>query len=79
MEFGMKKCAMLIRKSAKMQIREGVELPNQQRIRTLREKENCKYLGILEVDMIKQVEIKENISKEYLKRTRKLFEIKLCN
>ena len=39
---------------------EGIELPNQKmnkKIRTLREKENYKYSGILKVDMIKQAEI----------------------
>ena len=38
-------------------------LPNQDKIRTLREKETYKYLGILEVDTIKQVEMKEKIKK----------------
>ena len=38
---------------------EGIELPNQENIRMLREKETYKYLGILEVDTIKQVEMKE--------------------
>ena len=33
---------------------EGRGLPNQESIRTLGEKENYKYLGILEVDIIKQ-------------------------
>ena len=39
----------------------GIELPNQEKIRMLREKETYKYLGILEVDTIKQVEMKEKI------------------
>ena len=49
-EFG-----MLIIKSGKMQIKEGIEFPNQKRFRTLGEKENNKYLGILKVDGIKQL------------------------
>ena len=37
-----------------------------------------KYLGILEMDTIKQAEMKEKkIRKEYLRRTRKLLETKL--
>ena len=36
-----------------------------------------KYLGILEADTIKQVEMKNKIQKEYLRRTRKLLETKL--
>ena len=56
-----------------------MELPNHNKIRTLREKETYKYLGILEADTIKQVGMKEKIKKEYLKRTRKLLETKLYN
>ena len=40
-------------KSDKRHITEGVELPNQKIIRTLGEKDNYKYLGILEADTIK--------------------------
>ena len=42
MEFGIEKCAMLIVKNEKREIREVVELPNQERIRMLGEKENYK-------------------------------------
>ena len=42
---------------------EGIEVPNQKRIRALGEKENYKYLRILEADSIKQAEIKEKIRK----------------
>ena len=38
---------------------EGIELSNQENIRTLGEKETYKFLGILEAGNIKQVEIKE--------------------
>ena len=41
---------MLIMKSGKRQILEGIELLNHERVRTLKEKENYKYLGILETD-----------------------------
>ena len=43
----------------------------------IRRKETYKYLGILEAYTIKQVEMKDRIQKEYLKRTRKLLETKL--
>ena len=36
----------------------------------LGEKENHTYLGILEVDIIKQVEMKEKIRKEYFRWTK---------
>ena len=64
-------------KNGKRHMTEGMELPNQEKIRTHGEKEVYKYLGILEADIIKQVEMKEKIKKEYLRRTRKLFETKL--
>ena len=58
MEFGIKKCAILLMKSRKAQ--EGIELWNQKSIKTLVEEEN---LGILETDTIKQAEIKgKNVS-----------------
>ena len=55
----------------------GMKLTNQEKIRTLGEKEIYKYLEILEADTIKQVEMKEKIMKECLRRTRKLLETNL--
>ena len=55
MEYGREKWAMLVMKSRKRHITEGMELPNQEKIRTLREKETYKYLGMLE-DTIKQMD-----------------------
>ena len=43
------------------------------------EKEIYKHLSILEANTIKQVEMKEKIQKECLRRTRKLLKIKLCS
>ena len=76
MESGIEKCAMLVMKSVKRHLTDGMELANQDKIRTLGEKETYKYLGILEADTIK-VELKEKIKKKYLRRTRKLLETKL--
>ena len=56
---------------------EGIELPNQEKIRTPGEKETYKYFRILEADTIKGVETKEKIKKDYLRRTRKLLETKV--
>ena len=58
MELALKKYAVLVRKSSKQYIKEGVKLPNEENFRTLEEKETYKYFGILETDTIKQVEIK---------------------
>ena len=77
MEFGIEKCTMLVMKSGKRHLTEGTELPNQYNIKTLAENETYKYLGILEADTIKQVEMKVEIQKEYHRRTRKLLETKL--
>ena len=76
MEFIEEKYAMGITRGRKKQVTEGIELPNQERIRRLGRKENYKYFGILEAVTIKQVEMKEKNWKEYLGWTRKL-EIKL--
>ena len=46
-------------KSGKRHRTDGMELPNQEKIKTLGEKETYKYFGILEADTIKYVEMKE--------------------
>ena len=66
MEFGIEKCAMLVMKSGKRHLMDGMELPNQDKIRTLGEKETYKYLDIWEADTIKQVEMKEKLRKNIL-------------
>ena len=79
MEFVIKKCAMLVMKSGKRHMTDGMELPNEDKIKMLGENETYKYLGILEADTIKQVQMKDKIRKEYLRRTRKLLETKLSS
>ena len=54
---------MLIMKGEKRQMTEGIELTNQKKIRMLEQKETYKYLGILEADTIKHVEMKEKFKK----------------
>ena len=78
-EFGIEKCAMLVMKSGKRHMTDRMELPNHDKIRALEENETYKYLGILEADAIKQVQMKDTIRKEYLRRTRKLLETKLSS
>ena len=77
MEFGIEKCSKLVMKSDKRQLTDGIKLPNKDKIKTLKENETYKFLGILEADTIKQVEIKEKILKDYHRRARKLLETKL--
>ena len=73
MKFDIDKRATFIMISVKREITERIELPNQERIRTLREKENDKNLGILEADSIKQAEIKGKNKKKLLQKDAKDF------
>ena len=66
-------------KNGKRHITDGMELPNHDKIRTLEENKTYKYLGILKADAIKQVQMKDTIRKEDLRRTRKLLETKLSS
>ena len=47
MKFAIEKCVMLVIRSDKRHLTNGMELPNKDKIRTLGEKESYKYLGIL--------------------------------
>ena len=79
MEFGIGKSAMLVMKHGEWHMTDEMELPNQDKIRTLGEKEAYKCLGNLEASTIKQVEMKDKIQKEYLRRFKKLLETKLSS
>ena len=46
-EFGIEKCAMLVMKSGKRHLTDGVELPNQNKIRTLGKKGSVQIFGHL--------------------------------
>ena len=62
MEFGIKKCAVLVMKNGGRVTMEGLELPILNSIKILREK-NYKYPGILEAGAIKETEfLKSNKS-----------------
>ena len=50
MEFTIEKCVMLVMKSGKRHLTDRMELPNQDKVKTLREKETHKNSGILEGD-----------------------------
>ena len=60
MEFGVKN--VLIMKMEKRETTEEIELPNEETIITLGERENKKYLGILKAGNIKQAEMKKKIT-----------------
>ena len=74
-EFGIEKYAMLVMKSGKHRT-DVIEPPNHDEFETLMENETYKYLGILRAEPIKQVQLKDQITKEYFRRSRKLLETK---
>ena len=77
MEFGISKCVVLIMKREKVRTCEGIVLPDAQTIKRLEEGDGYKYLGILEADDVKHNDMKQSISKEYLRRIRKILKSKL--
>ena len=69
MEFDTDKCTMLVMKSGKRHMTEGIKLPNQEKTRTLGEKESYKYLGILEADtMHKALHRRNDLDRLYVSR-----------
>ena len=59
---------------------DGTKQSYQKNIRNLGEKQNYKYLGILEAKTIKQTEMKEKVrKKKNIKRMRKLLKTMLCS
>ena len=77
MKFGIEKCAVLILKRGKVTQSEGITLPDDTKIRSLKEGEGYKYLGVLEADTMLHRQMKEKIKKEYLRRVRKVAQSKL--
>ena len=57
-------------KSGKRHMPDGMEQLNHNKNKTLGENWTYKYLGILEADTIKRVQMKDKIRKEYIRRTR---------
>ena len=55
----------------KRDMTDKIDLSNQEKIRTLGKKETYKYLGILEADTLKYVEMKEQFFKKSISGERK--------
>ena len=70
-EFCFEKRDILITEKGKRQITEGIELLNQERIRTLGNLETYKHLGRLKPDIKKQVEKEEKAFKNGISDERK--------
>ena len=77
MEFGIEKCAMLVMEKGKIVKSVGIDLPDGKVIKSLQEGESYKYLGILEADKFLEEKMKLNVSKEYIRRFRKVLKSKL--
>ena len=76
MEFGIEKCAMLVMEKGKIVKSVGIELPHGKVIKSLQQGESYKYLGILEADKFLEERMKLNVLKKYIRRLRKVFEVK---
>ena len=76
MEFGTKKCGILTMKRGKVVRCEGIKLPNCEVMKEV-EKERYKYLGIAELDKIKENEMKEKTIKEYKRKLQLVLKSKL--
>ena len=77
MVFGIEKYAMLVMEKGKIVKSVGIEFPDGKVIKSLQEGESKKYLVILEADKILEEKMKFNVSKEYIRRIRKVLKSKL--
>ena len=77
MEFGIEKYATLVMEKGKIVNSVGIELPDDKVIKSLQEGEIYKYLGILEADKFLEEKMKLNVSKEYIRRLRKVLKSNL--
>ena len=69
MEFGIKKCGILTMKRGKIVKSEWIKLQDGEVMKQVGQK-GYTYLGIIELDKIKETEMKEEITKEYKRRQR---------
>ena len=65
MQFGIKKCGVLIMERGKVIREDGIRLSDRQLMKDIGET-GYTYLGILKTKKIKEKEMKEKFSKEYL-------------
>ena len=77
MEFGIEKCATLVMEKGKIVKSVGIEFPDGKVIKSLQEGESYIYLVILKADKTLEEKMKLNVSKEYIRRIRKVLKSKL--
>ena len=76
MEFGLKKCGVVILKKGKLVKFDGIHLPNQEIMKEVDEN-GYTYLGILELDVIKEHKMKIKVTAECKRRLRLILKSKL--
>ena len=76
MKFGLQKCGVVILKKGKLIKFDGIHLPNQEIMKEVDEN-GYTYLGILELDEIKEHEMKIKVTAEYKRRLRLILKSKL--
>ena len=64
MEFGIRKCGVIIMNKGKVTSTEGIELPSGEKIWQI--EGGYKYLGVLEYDKVKEQEMKGKFRQEWL-------------
>ena len=72
MEFRIKKCGILTMRGGKVVKTEQIKLPDGE-VMNQGGQEGYTYLGIIELDKIKETEVKEKITMEYKRRQRSIF------
>ena len=77
MEFVIEKCTMLVMEKGKIVKSVGIELPGGKVVKSLQEGESYNYLGILEADKFLEEKMKLIVSKEYIRRLRKVLKSKM--
>ena len=76
MQFGLNKCGVLVLKRGKIVKQNGITFPNGQMMKEIDES-GYKYLGIVEVDKIKEKEMKDKFASEYKRRLKLVLKSKL--
>ena len=77
MELRIETCAKSVLKRGQLATSNGIKLPEESVIKSVKDGESYKYLGMLQADQIKHQEMKDKVMKEYKRRVRKILETKL--
>ena len=76
MEFGLKKCRLVVMKRSKVIKYDGVDLADGRRMKSV-EEDGYKYLGILEDNEVLYAEMKIRLQNEYYRRLKRILKSKL--